>query len=289
MKTLADIKREIECGTELIREDEYLGRDGIPYCKNCNTARIHIMPDRIHAIRGMCECQYAALRAARDKERQEQMLIDYNKRKRLSEIIGANQDVTFKDFIKTDRNKAAFEKCVNYLNNSQEMKSEGVGMYISGASSTGKSFLTTCLCNELLLQGWSCLYTTITELLIQIDDSYRRIGLVNEKVINKMKRFDFIFIDDFGKEFLGREYNPATVKSIERQVLSLLVARCRTQKPTIFTSNYSRNELGGILALDSAIVERINEMSTRSIRLSGENFRDLRKAAKSKVAKQYGV
>lgn len=289
MRTLADIKKDIQIGKEQIRADEYMGIDGIPYCKKCNTARLHIMPDNIHALRGMCDCQYRAIQVAKERDRQVQMLMDYNKRKRLSGMAENFQDITFKNFVTTESNEKAFNKCVNYLNNSQTMRAENIGLYISGDNSTGKTFLAICLCNELLLQGWSCLYTTMADLLAQIDKTLRYVGLVDGSITKRIRTYDFVFIDDFGKEFLGREAEPSTVKAIEKQVQSIINSRYISQKPTIFTSNYSKNELGGELKLDKAIVERINEMGTRGISITGRSCREKQRNIKSEIAKRLGI
>lgn len=62
-----------------------------------------------------------------------------------------------------------------------------------------------------------------------------------------------------------------------------------TPKDKIFSSNYSIGELASLLNLDKAIVERINEMSTRVIKLEGDDFRKIEREKKGELAKKLGI
>ena len=104
-----------------------------------------------------------------------------------------------------------------------------------------------------------------------------------------LQYFDFVFIDDLGKEFIGREYNPSSVKWAEGKLFEILNARYNALKPTIFSSNYSIGELASVLGFDKGIVERINEMATRTIKLEGDDFREIALKEKSELAKQLGI
>lgn len=289
MQTLADMKKDFLNGILPIEADEYLASDGTPFCKFCNTPRLHIMPDGIHSIRGMCDCQYRAVQAAREKEKQEQLLMDYYRRKRHSEMPIELQDITFKNFISTEANSDALTRCINYLNNSQAMRKDNIGLYIFGDNSTGKTYISTCLCNELLLQGWSCLYTSMTSLIFQMDKQSRFDGIADVSILKKIKCFDFVFIDDLGKELLNFSTDLKSAKAIEKQVLSIINARAISGKPTIINSNYSKTELSSKLGIDKAISERINEMCPRSIKMSQGNFRAQIRDKKSDIAKRLGI
>ena len=69
----------------------------------------------------------------------------------------------------------------------------------------------------------------------------------------------------------------------------MLNERYNAQKPTIFSSNYSIGELISVLGLDKAIVERVNEMATRVIKLEGDDFRSDVCKKKSEIAKRLGI
>ena len=91
--------------------------------------------------------------------------------------------------------------------------------------------------------------------------------------MRKLMTCDFVFLDDFGKEFIGREFNRSASKWTEEKLFEMINVRYNSMRPTVFSSNYAMDELVSKLGLDKAIVERVNEMSTRVIRLEGDDFR----------------
>ena len=72
-------------------------------------------------------------------------------------------------------------------------------------------------------------------------------------------------------------------------LLEVLNARYSNGLPTIFTSNYSLDDFATNFKLDKAIIERLNEMATRVIRLEGDNFRMKALEEKNKLAKSLGI
>ena len=71
--------------------------------------------------------------------------------------------------------------------------------------------------------------------------------------------------------------------------LSVLNAIYNNGNSVIFSSNYSIPELAESFSLDKAIIERINEMATRVIKLEGDDFRDKILKEKSNKAKKLGI
>ena len=107
--------------------------------------------------------------------------------------------------------------------------------------------------------------------------------------MQRLQNYDFVFIDDLGKEFIGRDYNPASSKWAEEKFFEIINARYNANAPIIFSSNYTIAELESVLGFDKAIVERINEMATRVIKLAGDDFRQSARENKSTLAKKYGI
>ena len=87
----------------------------------------------------------------------------------------------------------------------------------------------------------------------------------------------------------GREYNVTASKWAEEKLFEVINARYNAQKPIVFTSNYSITDLERVLKLDKAIVERINEMATRVLKLNGDDFRLIRRLNKNDIIKQIGI
>ena len=57
----------------------------------------------------------------------------------------------------------------------------------------------------------------------------------------------------------------------------------------MFSSNYAMDELASKLSLDKAIIERVNEMSARVIRIEGDDFRAKQLRFKNDKAIKYGI
>ncbi len=273
MKTLEEIKIGYLNGEEVLLEDEYLGEDGKVYCKQCNTSRTHVMPDNIHATKGRCACQQKAYLNTKVRNQREILWEDYYRRKRLAQVPERYVNSKLKDYLTTEDNKKAYKKVLDYLRNSEEMRNQNKGLYIYGDVGVGKTLIAACLCNELLTRGYSCKFTTITELLCELDKTYMYQGQVDGNVLKKVKAADFLFVDDFGKEFIGREEKPELYKTTEKQVNLIISARYHAKKPMIMTSNYSKNYLLETLKLDRAIMDKLNAMATVSVRISGKSYR----------------
>lgn len=193
-------------------------------------------------------------------------------------------DADFSTTLITENNRKAYEICKNYAANAQTVIEKNIGLYIWGDNSTGKTHLTACLCNELVANGYRCVYTNIAKLLEETRNWEEPSDLVY-----KLKAYDFTFIDDLGKEFISREYNPASCKWAEQQLFEILNARYNSKKPTVFSSNYAISELATVIRLDKGIVERVNEMATRVIKMQGDDFRQLLREEKSREAKELGI
>lgn len=288
-KTLDELKEEVVSGKYRLKEDEFLGDDGLPYCKKCKTKRFFVVEDNSFAMFGSCECQQREQKEREEKEQRRKRVEEFNNRQILSLIGERYKNVRFKDARITPHNKTAFEKCGNYAKNGKKVYELNIGLYIYGDNSSGKTYLTACLCNELVWLGWRCVYTNLASILNEIRASYDGNGMGECLLLRQLQTFDFVFIDDLGKEFIGREFNSATAKWAEGKLFEILNARYNARKPTIFSSNYSISELASVLNLDKAIVERINEMATRAIKLEGDDFRTAVREEKSNIAKSLGI
>lgn len=282
MRSLKELLDEYKNGEMQLREDEYIGDDGLIYCKKCNASRIYVSEDKAFAAHCQCKCQSEAA------ERQKQ-LDEFVIRKKHSGMDALYRDVMFTDAIITENNGEVFAKCHNYVAHAREVIENNIGLYIYGDNSTGKTFMAACLCNELLWAGFACIYTSLNSILNDIQSSYDGSGVGEGKLLNALRGCDFVFIDDLGKEFIGREYDVRSAKWAEKKLYNIINARYAAKRPTVFTSNYSIADLAGILSLDKAIVERIDEMATRTIRLHGDDFRAAGRKTKSELAKKLGI
>mgnify|MGYP000059519605 FL=1 len=289
MTTLKQLQEAFRKGEESLQEDEYLGDDSLPYCKKCKAKRWFSTNDGKWAVRVMCDCQTAEAKKRQDEEERRKYLDEFYNRRELSLLGNRYKSANFSTATITANNLEAFEKAKSYVKNLQEVLKNNIGLYVYGDNSTGKTYLTACICNELLWRKQNCIYTNLASMLDYISASYNGRGDGKGGLLARIKACDFAFIDDFGKEFLGREAQPTSSKWAEEKLFEVLNERYNAQKPTIFSSNYSIGELISVLGLDKAIVERVNEMATRVIKLEGDDFRSDVCKRKSEIAKRLGI
>ena len=273
-----------------LQADEY-EQDGYPYCSKCNTARFfkYTKPDGdIILKRAKCECQQQEQDRLDELNKIEERKREFRERQRLSMIGNKYLDATFASAEITSNNKQAFESAKAFVENAKTVITNNIGLYLYGDNSSGKTYLMACICNELVNKGYSCEFTSIPKLLAESGRNLRENRLSQAEIVDNLARKQFVFIDDLGKEFLG-DRNDYNYNKAERLLLEVLNARYSNGLPTIFTSNYSLDEFIRKFNLDKAIIERLNEMATRIIRLDGENFRQKALQEKNKLAKSLGI
>ena len=95
MTTLKQLQEAFRSGEEPLREDEYLGDDGLPYCKKCNTRRWFATDDGKWAIRAMCDCQAEEARKQEDEEKRRKHLDEFYNRRELSLLGNRYKNANF--------------------------------------------------------------------------------------------------------------------------------------------------------------------------------------------------
>lgn len=275
-----------------LKEDEYPDEYGFPMCKKCKTRRYFTFDtnDGKKVLYSKCKCQEEEYKKQEEERIRAERLERFKNGQRCSELGKKYLEARFKTAEITEHNKEAYQKCINYSKYAKEVLNKNIGLYVYGNNSSGKTHLLACLCNELVAQGYSCFYTSVPRMLAEIQNSYSDDTAMGQaKLVTMLEGKAFVFIDDLGKEFLGRETNAGAAKFAEKVLLEVLNARYNNGRPTIFSSNYSIQELAEAFSLDAAIIERVNEMATRVIKLEGDNFRDKALKEKSELAKRLGI
>lgn len=147
-----------------------------------------------------------------------------------------------------DEDLAAQKKIANaFLLNYEKFKEVGKGLYIfSQERGSGKTMLACCLCNEIMER-----YKSSVKFISQLDfiELIKSKEKEEQEAVFSLYNASLLAFDDIGA-FGKREW-------IESEILRLVDHRKRELLPTIFTSNYSIENLG----IDSRIVSRIEAMS----------------------------
>lgn len=260
-------------------DDTYVGDDGLIYCKKCHTRRCtkDIVPIFGKRMPVSCECQKEAERKQAERDAQELKIRQLDRLRGASLLGDRYKDVTF---AKTDRKRSgdfvkALERCEKYCTIPKEALENGYGMYIYGESGTGKTHLTACMCNELIAQYQQCLFTNFFEISKLIRDTFSG-NTSSQAVISRICEVDFLFLDDLGTEILTKNGED---NWLQGQVFDIINKRYNNRKPTIFSSNYSLNQLITERGMMPKTVDRIGEMSTATLKLTGESYRRKRVGA----------
>lgn len=150
------------------------------------------------------------------------------------------------------RNKdLAFKVFQKYLNG------EVFNTWFTGDTGVGKSHLAMSILrsiNEMQEFDGSCVFVDIDEALRRIKDRFdSNEGPYTERyVIDLMVEADFLVIDDLGAETGNIETNKKATDFVSRIIRAVLNGR--QEKPTIFTTNLSRESLQQIY--DKKLVSR---------------------------------
>ena len=132
-------------------------------------------------------------------------------------------------------------------------------IYIYGQVGRGKTWAACAIANELLQKGKAVRFQPVSELLLELRDSFSQEGVSEKAVLQPFSEIAFLILDELGDLAASRD-RTASAFSASR-ILTLLDSRWRTGKQTIMTSNLSLDELER-WADDPRIASRIGGMCT---------------------------
>lgn len=243
--------------------DDYM-KDGLVYCGKCNTPKQIYVEALKRNMPKMCKCR------EEEVEHQEKLFKQNKKqdeirRLRKACLLGEKYRTATFENTETAHSKefeVIYNRCKRYCTVADAVLSNGTGIYLFGTNGTGKSWLTACMGNELMNNFYTVLYTNFAEISKKILTS-------NEDFINRLAKIDFLFVDDFGTE---KVVNGNEDKWLQEIVFEVINKRYIENKPIIFTSNYSLQELIKDRGMAKRTVDRIMEMC-EVMRLDGESYR----------------
>lgn len=247
---------------------DYTGDDGLLYCGKCHTPKQKrlsfdpaTMEQRETLVRAACRCQQEAdeaadLRAKREKFKQEMAL-------RWEDGIHEKELLRYKFSEDDGKTPEILRVCKNYVDRWAEMLQNNIGILFYGSVGRGKSFYASCIANALLGESVPVAATSFPRLLNILQNTTDR-----QQVIDKLKRYKLLFIDDLGAE---RDSSYAS-----EQVYNIVQSRDISGFPLIVTTNLTMEELEHPTSMQYArIYERVLEMCPSRIKMNGENRRKL--------------
>lgn len=277
MKAIADLIDKMEVNTaNSPNENTYLDEEGLKHCSICKahleTIINHPFTGETKKVNCICKCTEKKLQEEEERrrnfERQEEI-----KRLQKNSLLGDRyKNVTFDNTITGENTMfdTAFKRCKNYCAVSSKVLEEGYGMYIYGDSGTGKTHLTACMVNELVKQHRPVLFTNFFEISQIIRGTFKSSKISEIDMIEKIANIDFLFLDDLGTEKVTKNGED---NWLQEKIFEILNKRYNNKKPTIFTSNYSLEELINNRGVMEKTVDRILEMSSVILKIEGESNR----------------
>lgn len=173
----------------------------------------------------------------------------------------------FNNIIRDNTNDKAIREAYDYVMK-DEYRKNGEGLYIYGSCGTGKTHLACCIINQLMYAGIPCKINTLDNIKAEIASSGFSQGGANT-IINIYSYIPVLVIDDLGTEQFT--YN-GEANLMQSHLFSIINNRYKNMLPTIYTSNYSLEELQQ-KGLHKKVTDRIYETSHSIIELNGKNRR----------------
>ena len=243
-------------------------KDGDIYCLKCMTRRTCFGFTK--KVRCLCKCQ-AEARQKEEDERERRNTIQRIESLRRASLLGDQyKNVSFE---KTDlynaKYAAIFARCEKYCQVYKEVLEKGHGIYLFGDPGTGKTHIAACMANALINKGCSVLYTNLNEISKAVRATYNKSAETELDFMLKLKKIEFLFIDDFGTERVAKDNQDLW---LQEKVFEIVNTRYNDKKPIIFTSNYALQEMVQDRGLSTKTADRIGQ-TCAIMELRGESYR----------------
>jgi DNA replication protein DnaC len=173
---------------------------------------------------------------------------------------------TLENFRPTVSNAAgrARVKVDGYLEDWEENREAGKGLYFCGGVGTGKTHLAVAVMNELIRKKRTpSLFVTVPELLDNLRETYNKPGRNLDEWMDVVQNAEFLVLDDLGSE--------RTTEWVRERIFVIVNHRYREALPTVFTSNIGPKDLAEQLGERTA--SRIIAMCDW-IALEGDDYRE---------------
>jgi DNA replication protein DnaC len=155
-------------------------------------------------------------------------------------------------------------KVDGYLEDWEENREAGKGLYFCGGVGTGKTHLAVAVMNELIRKKRTpSLFVTVPELLDNLRETYNKPGRNLDEWMDVVQNAEFLVLDDLGSE--------RSTEWVRERIFVIVNHRYREALPTVFTSNIGPKDLAEQLGERTA--SRIIAMCDW-IALEGDDYRE---------------
>lgn len=234
--------------------------DGFVYCGKCHTAKQQVVNigGVSRKIPKNCDCRSKEI----EQERKEMAEFERSMRiGRLKSMAFDNNLLYKQTFEREDGSLEHKQAGLNYVKHFENMEKENIGLILTGAVGTGKTYLASSIANALIEKGISVRMTNFGVIL----NDMMNLQIDKNKYIKNLNSNRLLIIDDFG---IQRDTSFAL-----EHIFNIIDSRYRANKPIIVTTNLSIAHLMNTTDLkEKRIYSRLLEMATPLI-FNGENHR----------------
>ncbi len=133
-----------------------------------------------------------------------------------------------------DNMTTVYRDCVSFCN---DFETKRQNLYFYGNSGTGKTFMASCIANDLISKGYTVVYQSAYKLFQFMEDyKFGKIDRTqNTAFFDSIYNAELLIIDDLGTEF-GTAYTCSVL-------FDILNSRIMNEKSTIISSNLTLNSI----------------------------------------------
>ena len=249
------------CGEKLVKNAEVMG--------------VH------YSFRVMCKCKLKQIEEEKLNQERIEKMQRVEKLKKFS-LLGERYKNTTFESSQTGYNSSfdkAFKRCRKYCEIHEITIKNGYGIYLFGDKGTGKTHLTACMANDLMSKCVPVLFTNLFEISKAVKSTFGRETVQTEQaLIDKFSNIDVLFFDDLGTEIFTKNSNDTWLQGL---LFDLINKRYNCKKATIFSSNYSLNDLINKRGIAEKTVDRISEMTSGAVmKIEGTSLRNIQNQEK---------
>lgn len=141
----------------------------------------------------------------------------------------------------------------------------GLTFCLAGSHGVGKSLTLSCILKRCCQKNYTCLYTTLTDLVNSVIDAPREDKYIVQKELTMV---DFLVIDELDSRFCGSE---ASSDLFGKNLEHIIRTRSQNKLPTLYCSN-SPNP---VEAFSGALKQSIDSLMSKVklIPVIGKDFR----------------
>lgn len=234
--------------------------DGFVYCGKCHTAKQQVVNigGVSRKIPKNCDCR------SKEIEQERKEMAEFERSMRIGRLksMAFDDNLLYKQtFEREDGSLEHKQAGLNYVKHFENMEKENIGLILTGAIGTGKTYLASSIANALIEKGISVRMTNFGVIL----NDMMNLQIDKNKYIKNLNSNRLLIIDDFG---IQRDTSFAL-----EHIFNIIDSRYRANKPIIVTTNLSIAHLMNTTDLkEKRIYSRLLEMATPLI-FNGENHR----------------